>query len=415
MHVLFLPSWYATDDKPWRGTFVTDQAHAAAQAGAKVGLAFVERRSLSNFSLRELERSHFQISTSDNGLRTMRMKGWSMFAQTIAGSLLWTRLMRRLVQRYASEFGKPDVIHGHAALWAGYAAVGAAADIGCRCVVTEHSSFLLMDRVSAAELKYASAVYRNADAVVAVSGALAERVDALAGRAVATVIPNTVDTDYFQLPPAARAANDDFTFITICDLVDYKRVDLAIAAFARVHRMQPKTRLVIVGTGGQLRSLQRQAADLGVAAAIEFAGALPRPAVRDRLWSADALVLSSHAETFGVVLIEALSTGLPVVATRSGGPDEFVTSTDGILVDRDNEDALVDAMLSTMKHDGSASGRHESVKQRFGFAEVGRRLEEVYESVTASSSRARSTSPRDRNRGPLRRTVRAHAASPKSR
>lgn len=381
MHVLFLPSWYATDDKPWRGTFVTDQAHAAAQAGARVGLAFVERRSLSNFSLRELIHSHFQITTSDNGLRTMRMKGWSLFAQTIAGSLLWTRLVRRLVQRYVAEYGRPDVIHGHAALWAGYAAIGAAADVGCRCVVTEHSSFLLMDRMSEPELRFASNVYRNADAVIAVSGALAERVNVLAGRPVTTVVPNTVDTDYFHLPRAQRQSNRDFTFIAVCDLVDYKRVDLLLAAFARLHLARPNTRLVIVGTGGHLRSLQRLAADLGVAGSVEFTGALPRPQVRERLWSADALVLPSHAETFGVVLIEALSTGLPVVATRSGGPEEFVTGTDGILVERDNEDALVDAMRTTMKRDGSAITRHESVKKRFGFEAVGRRLEQVYESV----------------------------------
>jgi glycosyltransferase involved in cell wall biosynthesis len=392
MHVLFLPSWYATDDKPWRGTFVTDQAHAAAQVGAKVGLAFVERRSLSNLSARELGRSHFQISVSDNGFRTMRMKGWSLFAQTIAGSLLWTRLMRALVRRYVREFGKPDVIHGHAALWAGYAALGAASDVGCRCVVTEHSSFLLMDRVSDGELRFASSVYRNADSVVAVGSALAERVNELAGRPVATIVPNTVDTDYFHLPPPERNARPDFTFIAVCDLVDYKRVDLLLAAFARLHVIQPRTRLVIVGTGGQLRSLQRLAADLHVFDAVEFTGALPRPQVRERLWSADALVLPSHAETFGVVLIEALSTGLPVVATRCGGPEDFVTATDGILVQRDDENALADAMLSTMKRGGSSRVRHESVKERFGFAAVGRRLEEVYESAASDRFSARAQS-----------------------
>ncbi|HXH41282.1 MAG TPA: glycosyltransferase family 4 protein, partial [Thermoanaerobaculia bacterium] len=120
MHILHLPSWYSTSDKPWRGMFVRDQALALSAAGVQVGVAFVERRSLSRFTGLNLTVSHFQTEARDeDDVPTIRMKGWSTFAQTVTGSLLWSRLMRRLVESYALVYGVPDLIHGHAALWGG--------------------------------------------------------------------------------------------------------------------------------------------------------------------------------------------------------------------------------------------------------------------------------------------------------
>ncbi len=59
MHILQLPSWYSTSDKPWRGMFVRDQALALQAAGVQSGIAFVERRSLSQFNGLNLAVSHF--------------------------------------------------------------------------------------------------------------------------------------------------------------------------------------------------------------------------------------------------------------------------------------------------------------------------------------------------------------------
>ena len=89
MHVLFLPSWYSMADKPWRGAFFRDQALALTRHGLRTGIAFVERRSLSRLTPAALVRQHFQITSRDEDrLPTVRMKGWSTFAQTTTGSLV---------------------------------------------------------------------------------------------------------------------------------------------------------------------------------------------------------------------------------------------------------------------------------------------------------------------------------------
>src|SRR5439155_15899932 len=95
---------YPTADEPWRGTGVRDQALALARSGVKVGVAFVERRSLAKLNPATLVASHFQtVSRDDEGVPTLRMKGW--------GSLGWAHLTRRLVRFYIEIHGRPDLLH----------------------------------------------------------------------------------------------------------------------------------------------------------------------------------------------------------------------------------------------------------------------------------------------------------------
>jgi glycosyltransferase involved in cell wall biosynthesis len=91
----------------------------------------------------------------------------------------------------------------------------------------------------------------------------------------------------------------------------------------------------------QLKALCRER---GVAARVDFPGLLSSSRVRDAMEACDAFVLASDVETFGVVVIEALACGRPVVVTRSGGPDHLVTAANGLLVPPANLPALRDAL-----------------------------------------------------------------------
>jgi colanic acid/amylovoran biosynthesis glycosyltransferase len=113
-------------------------------------------------------------------------------------------------------------------------------------------------------------------------------------------------------------------------LIEKKGLDLSLSAFANVARDFPGSRLILVGEGPLLESLQQQAKDLGIAGAVEFPGFLPPAELARRFTSADLFIhpsrVTSAEDQEGVPnsMLEAMATGLPVLATRHGGIPEVV-------------------------------------------------------------------------------------------
>jgi glycosyltransferase involved in cell wall biosynthesis len=379
MHILMLPSWYYTPERPWHGLFFENQAVALARSGARVGVAFVETRSLRTLSGAALRQSHFQITCSeDRSVTSLRVKGWNPVAQTTAGAKIWALLSERLVLTYARRFGTPDIIHAQAALWAGRVAVRMGRRLSRPSVVTEHSTAVLRGALRPSEHAEAAFIYRAADAVLAVSRVLANAVDAVSGTPRCRVVPNFVDFEFFTPPPVPRR-REPFTFLCVCNLlIIHKRVDQLIRAFARVWSACPGTRLVIVGSGPDEHLLRALASQCGVAPHVEFTGGLPAEAVRDQMRKANALVLPSAFETFGVVLVEALATGIPVISTRSGGPADIVEPDLGWLVEVGDEAGLARAMAEATTGHVSEHHLRDRARSRFSFENVAQDLLNVY-------------------------------------
>jgi glycosyltransferase involved in cell wall biosynthesis len=298
-------------------------------------------------------------------------------AQTTAGANVWCALSERLVKTYVDRFGAPDVLHAHAALWAGRVAIRMGRTLMRPCVVTEHSSQILRGALDTHERREAARVYRQADAVLAVSETLLAAVGSVAGAPLGQVVPNAVDFKFFTVPKAPRP-REPFTFLSVSNLVGGKRVDRVIRALAQVSRTCSGVRLVVVGAGVEAGDLRRLAHECGVAPQIEFTGSLSREGVRERMWSANALVLPSAFETFGVVLVEALATGIPVIATRCGGPEDVVQSGMGALVECDDEDGLAEAMADMTGQTYSESALRDRVLSRFSLESVAQQLLDVY-------------------------------------
>jgi glycosyltransferase involved in cell wall biosynthesis len=174
--------------------------------------------------------------------------------------------------------------------------------------------------------------------------------------------------------------------ISVSNLVLGKRVGVLIRAFARASQAHRAMRLVIVGQGADAPALERLAHESGIAGQVEFTGGLTPEGVRERLWKANALVMPSAFETFGVVLVEALATGIPVVATRCGGPEDIVDDRVGLLVEPDDEEALAAALLTVASRPYSPNDLRASVRDRFSFGHVAQELLHVYASVRAAGS-----------------------------
>jgi glycosyltransferase involved in cell wall biosynthesis len=168
--------------------------------------------------------------------------------------------------------------------------------------------------------------------------------------------------------------------IVVARLRPEKAIDRLIDAVALIRRVDPGFRLEIAGDGELDSALREQVERLGLGEAVAFLGDVRD--VPERLARASALVLPSHTEGISLTLLEAMATGLPVVATRVGGnPEVVVDGETGLLVPPADPPALAEALLRLRRDPelGRAMGARgrERVEQRFDI----RRMVADYEST----------------------------------
>ena len=121
-------------------------------------------------------------------------------------------------------------------------------------------------------------------------------------------------------------------------------MDLTIEAFIDAFKGSDKVFLTIFGEGPERQKLEELVRINKMEKQIKLMGMQSRKVIADYLKECDCFVLASQTETFGVVYIEAMASGLPVIATKCGGPESFVNEENGVLIPVDNKDALVTAM-----------------------------------------------------------------------
>jgi glycosyltransferase involved in cell wall biosynthesis len=168
-----------------------------------------------------------------------------------------------------------------------------------------------------------------------------------------------------------------------------KNYPLLLQAFSLIHAREPRARLSIVGqedTEGLYESLLAQARQLGIAEHVTFHGFVANPDTI--LASADCFVLASSQEGFSLATIEAMLSGVPVVATRCGGPEEIVQhDVTGLLVPVNDAHALSAAVLDLFSQPERGQTLRErafaDATGRFNVAEMCRQYERLYQSLTA--------------------------------
>ncbi len=259
-------------------------------------------------------------------------------------AVAWTRCGIRLARRYAAENGWPDLVHAHSCLNAGVLGLAINRRLGIPFVVTEHSAGPLTPRRW--ERALIARVAKRASRCFAVSPDLAARLQRAYPGTHWQYLPNVLGAAFCApLPAAATVCGArPFLFACVARLSPEKGHAHLLRAFAQAFASGTE-RLRLIGDGPLHARLAALSQQLGIADRVEFTGALLPEVVRAELAAADAFVLASSGETFGVAVIEALACGLPVVSTASGGPDHLIDATNGLLVPPDDPKALHAALL----------------------------------------------------------------------
>ena len=356
------------------GAFEADQARALLSMGHDVRFAATDTRSIRRLrppGLREYVLGGMKVvyCAIPAGAKPAFL---SKKAQRSASERIWSRL--------DAENWRPDIVHAHF----GAAMLEEARRRGIPTVYTEHSSRANADTVSAAEESREREEYGLADRLVCVSRTLARRVASRLGEEP-VVIPNIADPVFLSAGAEEAVPHEGFRFVSAGNLIPSKCFDILLRAFARLRARGAKgMSLTVIGDGPEEARLRELARTLGTDGSVTFTGRLERSAMAELYKNADAFVLASRSETFGVVLIEALSAGLPVIAARSGGPEDFVDDSNGLLVPADDIAALADAMERMPR----LAGRYDraalaaSARERFSPYAVAGALTALYGELT---------------------------------
>jgi glycosyltransferase involved in cell wall biosynthesis len=370
--ILILPSWYPPDG----GYFFKEHSEAIAGMGWQTDV-LVNRvigvRKLLQTGIGSLR--GYRVSR-ENQLRVIRAVYLKIPGNELANILRWSKKTSRLYARYARSFGHPDLILCHSVTWAGVAAALIRERHGIPYVVVEHRSFFVWSTPQARAmvrpfyLPFFERAYRGCETLVPVSESLLRGLRELLPwvEEKTQVIPNMIREDMF-LPPREGRNTDPFVFFWAGRLEHVKGIDLLLEAVRRL-KEQSNTNFTVrlAGKGNLRKELEELAVELGVGDRVRFLGRISREQMQEEMRQACCFVLPTRYEAFGAVLIEAMASGLPVIATRSGGPDSIVTEETGLLVDVESAGQLAAAMRGMIDNYKRYSPEHirDQALARFG-------------------------------------------------
>jgi len=336
--IVVLPSYYPTKFYNSYGNFFEEQTKLIRKKGCDITVIFNEKRSLKSFNLKKLRYAHFQKRFKiEENVPVFRRMNWNIIPTKFdLGQKIWVKNSIDLVNSYIKKHGKPDLFHVHCAFDAGSVAKYFKDKLQIPYIITEHSTFFALSKISSDQKKEALSIYENAEKVIVVSNPFKQLLSEKIGfeKSKIYVVPNFIDTSYFN-PESNIFLNSSGkgNIILTVSHHDYKkRIDRLLDAFKIISEQYQDWKLIIGGEGTETNNLISKAKELNLQDKVAFVGFLTKEQVRNYMKIANIFVLPSDVETFGVVVIEAMAMGLPVVATASGGPEDIITKETGILV-----------------------------------------------------------------------------------
>ncbi len=316
--VLCIANAYYDTYEPLSGIFFSEQAKALHSDEINVNVVAVNFVSLKSI----IKQRKWQFGLKKNkydGVHSLVYQVPSMPFSKAWNRWLKNKLLIKLIKKSLKHHGKPDIAHVHV-FYSGKSAMWLKKKHKVPYVVTEHFSVFARKLTTKAEDRFAKAVFQNADACIAVSNEFCRLLSKKFGIEF-IYVPNVVDTGRFKAN-TEKNISEKKKIIAVGSLDANKNHEMLIRVFAKLP--QPDLHLTIVGDGPLKGQLNELVNELEITNRVLFYGHAREIEVAELLCNSDLLVLSSKYETFGVVIIEAFSAGIPVVSTACGGPESII-------------------------------------------------------------------------------------------
>lgn len=382
-HILFVTSWYPTP-KTSQGTFVQMHLLALQSRGCKCSLFLTGETTLGNYLRSGADRNsivdyqkHPDIRVVENAVIHYFPLRWSRDPVERRKRNILASAKKKMTQ-YIEEHGRPDFIFHHGVFDFCYLTEFLSTVFHLPVRYLENSPNIEKGQLPGANpfdtdrsrIDFVKKVERRYAATKAYVRKMEEVFEVPFRRC-----PNVVTDDFFIDGPVERP-KDVFRFVNVAILDERKNQRMLIEAFAAQFRDRSDCRLVVAGDGPLRAALAALTEELGVDDRVDIRGFLDRNEVVELLDESHAFVLSSHSETFGVVVVEAMARGLPVVSSDIDGTREIVTEDNGLLFPPGDKEALGRAMERIIDEYENYDAERivESVRHRFGPEAVKRAL-----------------------------------------
>ncbi len=384
MKILTISSWFPNKIDDIAGSFVLELAKYQRDAGSEVSIIFAD---LDIRNARYFKHWTFKKTTAEEkGVPVSRLSGLSFPKMNLLTLRLWTHFYLKLYEYHILQFGKPDIMHAHN-YFGGYVALQISKKYGIPYAFSEHLSGFIFGTIPVWQHGFIREILDKASIIVVPSEGLRQKLQLFTQNRI-DIVPNLVNTDAFK-PPVSPPSDDVIRFIYLGNLVPLKNVDKIIEAFAALKKTTSRPiHLNIVGFGVEFNRLNQITDNLQIQNSITFFKQVQQPEAIEILQNSHILVLNSDVETFGIAVVEALAVGLPVIVSRCGGPETFVTEGVGRSVELRNTEELTRVMrwmLNNYKN-FDAQKLHNYAEQNFGKQNIIKLWASLYDRVLRSDS-----------------------------
>jgi glycosyltransferase involved in cell wall biosynthesis len=376
IHVLTLTPFYPSEHDDAGGCFVSEPLDWLAKYGVMNSVIAVQP-----FYRGKLRARHSGVSA--RWIRYFSLPGG--FGLPTAGAFLFARIVGLVRELQRSQ--RIDLVHAHAPLPCGHAAMLVSAELGIPFVVSVHG----LDAFSTEQVRgkagewcrrISQRVYRSSRRVICISERVREQVLEGAGSTCRTsVVYNGVDPEFFS--PSKEASSSGPVVLSVGNLIPIKGHEVLIRAVASLASEFPVVSLDIIGDGAERSRLEALTQQLGTVERVRFLGRQSRAQVADAMRRCTLFALPSRYEGLGCVYLEAMSVGKPVIGCRGQGIAEVVQqASNGYLVGVDNERelALVLGMLlrdETRRRNLGVAAR-DTIIERFTLEHQAKSLSRIY-------------------------------------
>lgn len=376
MNILLLTHSYPDINHKWRGVFIQEQVKALSIKHDIIVVCF------------KVDYSHFAPFSKYSFLKK-KNGSVTEYEVTINKSFPVINQLKFLSNTYRfinDEILKQkeiDIIHSHLSYPAGFLGTIIQKRKKIPNILTEHTWIRKYFRSWIHKICVLYTL-KNTSCIISVSKALKDDIGSFCNRSV-VVIPNVVDVDRFSIQKVKKSGTLNIGILG--GMGNFRKgLDILLKSVSLLKQMDLLVH--IGGDGILLDKFKMLAKELGVDKKCKFYGEITPADIINFYSGLDLFVLASRDETFGVVVVEAMSCGLPVIATKCGGPQEIITKETGVLVEKENPEELARAIVFVSENLGSydRDSIRKYTQEKYGQKAFVESITQLYKDVLITSN-----------------------------